>query len=97
MCGGGGGGGGGQDVPPSLSVRSGYGGSSGQCPMVDPLSYFSLQPVLHNWCNKDRGTCYPVCGMVHINEPLLLIEQTCNWSGCPRQPCAKTACSEWAR
>ena len=20
--------------------------------MVDPLSYFLFQPVLHNWCNK---------------------------------------------
>ena len=20
--------------------------------MVDPLSYFSFQPVLHDWCNK---------------------------------------------
>ena len=22
---------------------------------VDPLSYFSFQPVLHDWCNKGRG------------------------------------------
>ena len=35
---------------------------------VDPLSYFSFQPVLHDWCNKDRGMCYPVCGMVHIKD-----------------------------
>ena len=41
--------------------------------MVDPLSYFSFQPVLHDWCNKDRDMCYPVCGMVHIKEHLLLI------------------------
>ena len=40
---------------------------------VDPLSYFSFQPVFHDWCNKGRGMCYPVCGMVHIKEPLLLI------------------------
>ena len=40
---------------------------------VNPLSYFSFQPVLHDWCNKGRGMCYPVCGMVHIEEPLLLI------------------------
>ena len=40
---------------------------------VDPLSYFSFQPVLHDWCNKGRGMCYPVCGMVHIKEPLLVI------------------------
>ena len=38
---------------------------------VDPLSYFSFQPVLHDWCNKDRGMCYPVWD-VHIKEPLLL-------------------------
>ena len=35
--------------------------------------YFSFQPVLHDWCNKGRGMCYPVCGMVHMKEPLLLI------------------------
>ena len=40
---------------------------------VDPLSYFSFQPVLHDWCNKGRGMYYPVCGMVHIKEPLLLM------------------------
>ena len=40
---------------------------------VDPLSYFLFQPVLHNWCNKGCGMCYPVYGMVHIKEPLLLI------------------------
>ena len=27
---------------------------------MDPLSYFSFQPVLHDWCNKGRGMCYPV-------------------------------------
>ena len=39
--------------------------------IIDPLSYFSFQPVLHDWCNK--GMCYPVYGMVHIKEHLLLI------------------------
>ena len=50
---------------------------------VDPLSYFSFQPVLHDWCNKGRGMCYPVCGMVHIKEPLLLIDKSglCGGSG----------------
>ena len=43
---------------------------------VDPLSYFSFHPVLHDWCNKGRGMCYPVCGMVHIKEPLLLIDKS---------------------
>ena len=22
----------------------------------------------HEWYNKDRGMCYPVCGIVHIKE-----------------------------
>ena len=52
---------------------------------VDPLSYFSFQLVLHDWCNKGRGMCYPVCGMVHIKEPLLLIDKSslCGGSGFP--------------
>ena len=52
---------------------------------VDPLSYFSFQPVLHDWCNKGCGMCYPVCGMVHIKEPLLLIDKSslCDGSGFP--------------
>ena len=32
---------------------------------VDPLSYFSFQPVLHDWCNKGRGMCYPVCSIMN--------------------------------
>ena len=36
--------------------------------MVDPLSYFSFQPVFHDWCNKGCGMCYPVCGMMHIKQ-----------------------------
>ena len=42
---------------------------------LDHFSYFSFQPMLHNWCNKGRGMCYPVCGMVHIKAPLLLIDE----------------------
>ena len=59
---------------------------------VDPLSYFSFQPVLHDWCNKGRGMCYPVCGMVHIKEPLLLIDKSslCGDSGFP------FSLSEWS-
>ena len=45
--------------------------------------FFSFQPVLHEWCNKGRGMWYPVCGMVHIKEPLLLIDKSslCGGSG----------------
>ena len=52
---------------------------------MDPLSYFSFHPVLHDWCNKGRGMCYPVCGMVHIKELLLLIDKSslCGGSGFP--------------
>ena len=59
---------------------------------VDPLSYFSFQPVLHDWCNKGRGMCYPVCVMVHIKEPLLLIDKSslCGGSGFP------FSLSEWS-
>ena len=44
--------------------------------LLDPYSYFSFQQVLHDWCNKGHGMCYPVCGMVHIKEPLLLIRKS---------------------
>ena len=42
-------------------------------------------PVIHDWCNKGRGMCYPICGMVHIKEPLLLIDKSnlCGGSGFP--------------
>ena len=58
----------------------------------NPLSYFTFQPVLHDWCNKVRGMCYPVCGMVHIKEPLLLIGKSspCGGSGFP------FSLSEWS-
>ena len=49
--------------------------------MVDPLNHFSFQPVLHDWCNKGCGICYPVCGMVHVKEPLLLIEKSSPYGG----------------
>ena len=58
--------------------------------MVEPLDYFSFQPVLHDWCNKGRGMCYPVCGMMHIKEPLLLIRRP---SGHSRFP---LSLSEWS-
>ena len=46
----------------------------------------------HDWCNKGRGMCYPVCGMVHIKEPLLLIDKSslCGGSGFP------FSLSEWS-
>ena len=26
--------------------------------------------MLHDWCNKNRGMCYLVCGLVHIKKNL---------------------------
>ena len=49
-----------------------------------PIELFLVpHPVLHDWCNKGHGMCYPVCGMVHIKEPLLLIGKSspCGGSG----------------
>ena len=34
------------------SIRSWCDGSSDRSFMVDPLSYFSFQPVLHDWCKQ---------------------------------------------
>ena len=42
---------------------------------MDQLNSFMCQPVVHNWCNcnKGCGIRYPVCEMVHIKDPLVLI------------------------
>ena len=49
--------------------------------MVDPLSYFSFKPMIQDLCNKDRGICYPVCGMMHIKETLLLTGKSTQCGG----------------
>ena len=53
---------------------------------------YSFQPVLHDWCTKGRGMCYPVCWMVHIKEAILLIGKSslCGGSGFP------FSLSEWS-
>ena len=55
-----------------------------------------FQPVVHDWCNKGHGMCYPVCGMMHIKEPLLLIRKSnpCGDSGFPvtLSECSFTIC-----
>ena len=50
-----------------------------------PIELFLVPASLHNWCNKGCGKCYPVCGMMHIKEPLLLIGKSspCGGSGFP--------------
>ena len=61
--------------------------------MVELLSYFSLQPVAHDCCNKGLCMCFPVCKMVHIKEPLLLIGKNRPYSGSSRFP---LSLSEWS-
>ena len=48
--------------------------------------------ILHDWCNEGCGMCYPVSGMMHIKEPLLLIGMSspCGGSGFP------LSLSEWS-
>ena len=69
------------------SVRSWCDGSSNQSFMVNPLSYFSSHPVLHDWFNKCRGMCYPVSEMMYIKEPLLLFRSS--------SPCGGSGFSLW--
>ena len=52
----------------------------------------TFQPVLQNWCNNSHGTYYPVCVMMHIKEPLLLLGKSSRCSG-SRFP---LSLSEWS-
>ena len=45
------------------------------------IELFLVPSSAPRWCNKGRGMCYPVCGMVHIKETLLLIEKSSPCSG----------------
>ena len=58
---------------------------------IDP-SWGEPIELFLDWCNKGHGMCYPVCGMVHIKEPLLLIGKSsiCGGSGFP------FSLSEWS-
>ena len=48
-----------------------------------------LEPVVHNWFIKGRDMYCSVYGMVHIKDPLLLIEKSslCGGSGFPSKKC----------
>ena len=35
-------------------------------PHGGPIKLLLFEPVLHDWCNKGCGMCYPVCGMMYI-------------------------------
>ena len=51
----------------------------------------------HDWCNKGRGLCYPVCGMIHIKETLLLIGKSnpCGCSGFPHSLSEERDVAPW--
>ena len=40
------------------------------------VSYFLLHPVSHIWLYNGRGVYYPVCGILHTKDPLLLIRKS---------------------
>ena len=60
----------------------------GSIPHDGPIELFLVPASAH----KGRDMCYPVCGMVHIKEPLLLIgkSSSCGGSGFP------LSASEWS-
>ena len=57
-----------------------------------PIELFLVPASAPHWSNKGRGMCYPVCGMMHIKELLLLIGKSspCGGSGFP------LSLSEWS-
>ena len=46
-----------------------------------PVSVNLPIELFHDWCNKGRGMYYSVCRMVHIKEPLLLIDKSSLYGG----------------
>ena len=58
------------------------------------MAIFLFKPALHDWCNKGHDMYCPVGGMVHINDPLPLIESVVHEvrSGSSRFPLS----SEWS-
>ena len=77
----------------TISLRSYLGVTSCSLSMniICLKSLEAVYSVLYDWCNKGRGMCYTVCGMVHIKVPLLLIGKSspCGGRGFP------LSLSEW--
>ena len=63
------------------SVSSWCDGLSDQSLMVNSLSYFLFQPELYDWCNIGHGKYYPVCGIVHTKDSMLLTKNSSLYSG----------------
>ena len=62
----------------------------GSIPHGGPTELFLVTAIGPRVVNKVRGMCYPVCGMAHIKEPLLLIDKSSGGSGFP------LSLSEWS-
>ena len=79
------------EPPPLCSVPSPGAGRSSEVERSLMVRWV-VGSILHDWCNKGCGMYYPVCGMVHIKEPLLLIDKSslCGGSGFP------FSLSEWS-
>ena len=60
--------------------------------VVGSISHSGPTERFLDWCNKGRGMYYPLCGIVHIKDPLLLIgkSSTCDDTGFP------LSLSEWS-
>ena len=41
-----------------------------------PVELFFVSASAPQLVYKGRGMCYPVCGMVHLKDPLLLIRKS---------------------
>ena len=54
---------------------------AGSIPHGGPIELFLIPADAPYWCNKGRGMCYPVCWMMHIKEPLLLIRKSSPFGG----------------
>ena len=53
-----------------------------------PIELFLVPASAPRGCNKGCVMCYPVCVMMHIKEPLLLIGKS--------SPCGPLLLSEWS-
>ena len=60
--------------------------------IIQPIELFFVRASAPRLVYKGRGMYYPVCGMMHIKEPLLLIGKSslCGDSGFP------LSLSEWS-
>ena len=58
-----------------------------------PIELFLIPAGSHDWCNKGCGMCYHVCGVMHIKDPLMLIEKSNPCSDGSGYPFSLSECS----